>query len=53
MSYLDNDSSLDHELDYQFQKDYMKIRKNNGVILSKISEIDHQHQLGIILFMYT
>jgi hypothetical protein len=40
MSYFDNDSTLDNELDSKFQKHYQKKSKNNGATLSKISEID-------------
>jgi hypothetical protein len=39
MTYFDNENTLDNELDYQFQKHYIKSNKT-GVTLSKISEID-------------
>jgi hypothetical protein len=41
MTYFDNENTLDNELDYQFQKHYSSRKTgNNGVTLSKISEID-------------
>jgi hypothetical protein len=53
MSYFDNENPLDDELDYQFQKHYSKNYNlktgNNSVTFSKISEIDLQHQLCIIV----
>jgi hypothetical protein len=36
LSYFDNKNTLEIELDYQFQKNYIQTRNNNGVIYQKI-----------------